>query len=1069
MSENTSNLQYSFLPYLRQGISTQIDQVRDGEDKRARTQIPLNVNVFMKGIGENEEEISENVQIRSNVKLYGPGDVTGFNPNIVVRTDPKADVGTFEPNYCPTIEFAEPDFPWRFSPEVTKEKKGLQPWICLIVLRSQDSQTIDEDKKEFEFHAPSEAHPIPSITVKKSSSLPNLDQAWAWAHVQVFDDIFSNPENRKERFTELLKDHPERLTSRLVCPRKLAAGEAYSAFVVPVFEAGRLAGLGKEAVDNVDLAWVDDKQENVQLPVYYTWSFRTGNRGDFESLVRLLRPQEISDKDGKIGKKVFCVNQPGYSLGQSEGTNERFYQPFQLKMEGALVATDFNPEPEQVYDPYEALEDEQEIIEEDNETPCATHLGNHFKNFQFGNKDESGTGIPGLVHLVKIRDQQGHVFEKCVKPPLYACNLSKDDSLFKDLSENLYIGHISDGAQLKLDRVAFSHDGEFELDFIFTSDTNQGTITVFRGQNSIGTGTINNPNNGHSFFTKIKAMLSRSDRSSLRFNFTDLGGQACELLGIEIKSCDINYPDYMFLKPSRFRKSKNYFYKQSNGGYGNNLGWFSQLNLDPRHRIAAAYGTRVIQEHQEELMDAAWEQIGDVVKDVNQKIRQSQLGKETAKKIYKKYFSPLLKVPDNQSDNHSADYIALAGPILRFINMTTAQSKNGRPRPSLPPIYQNAGFRKMTRSGGVGKRAHIPTSGLQQKLLDKFFKGFSTGSGSQQQENESDKNLVSIVENIENWLNPENNFGRALQAAVDAKDDEKINRMVEEQRTIMTHPKFQTPMYEDLRDLSADYLLPGVENIKQNSISLLSTNRRFIEAYMAGLNHEMARELLWREFPTDQRGTCFKQFWDRCPTVDSDDPPPDLKAIHLWEPNSDLGDNGAETSEELVLLIRGELLYKYPNAIIYAIPAKRNDERIVPDFAAAAKFPTFRGIIPPDITFIGFSGLDAEEAKGKDGNPGWYFVLQQQVSEPRFGFDVERADDANCTPSNDDLEIWNQLAWMDILDGDMNHRYIDIENGPTGMGVDIKWNQSAADFAYILHQMPARVAVHGEALIPELR
>ena len=28
-----------------------------------------------------------------------------------------------------------------------------------------------------------------------------------------------------------------------------------------------------------------------------------------------------------------------------------------------------------------------------------------------------------------------------------------------------------------------------------------------------------------------------------------------------------------------------------------------------------------------------------------------------------------------------------------------------------------------------------------------------------------------------------------------------------------------------------------------------------------GLNHEFARELLWRE-PTDQRGSTFRQFWD---------------------------------------------------------------------------------------------------------------------------------------------------------------------------------------------------------------
>ena len=33
------------------------------------------------------------------------------------------------------------------------------------------------------------------------------------------------------------------------------------------------------------------------------------------------------------------------------------------------------------------------------------------------------------------------------------------------------------------------------------------------------------------------------------------------------------------------------------------------------------------------------------------------------------------------------------------------------------------------------------------------------------------------------------------------------------------------------------------------TVSLLLTNQRFVEAYMVGLNHEMARELLWNQLP----------------------------------------------------------------------------------------------------------------------------------------------------------------------------------------------------------------------------
>jgi hypothetical protein len=78
---------------------------------------------------------------------------------------------------------------------------------------------------------------------------------------------------------------------------------------------------------------------------------------------------------------------------------------------------------------------------------------------------------------------------------------------------------------------------------------------------------------------------------------------------------------------------------------------------------------------------------------------------------------------------------------------------------------------------------------------------------------------------------------------------------------IMAHPVFPQPMYEPLRDLSPDYLVPGVDLIPPNTVTLLETNPRFIEAYMVGLNHEMSAELLWREYPTDQRGSYFRQFW----------------------------------------------------------------------------------------------------------------------------------------------------------------------------------------------------------------
>ncbi len=87
-------------------------------------------------------------------------------------------------------------------------------------------------------------------------------------------------------------------------------------------------------------------------------------------------------------------------------------------------------------------------------------------------------------------------------------------------------------------------------------------------------------------------------------------------------------------------------------------------------------------------------------------------------------------------------------------------------------------------------------------------------------------------------------------------------------------PSFPQPMYEPLRNLSQDMIAPGLNDVPDNTVSLLKTNPRFVEAYMAGLNHEMARELLWRGYPTDQRGTYFQSFWDRRGVPTCGKPPP---------------------------------------------------------------------------------------------------------------------------------------------------------------------------------------------------
>src|SRR5262249_45045918 len=141
----------------------------------------------------------------------------------------------------------------------------------------------------------------------------------------------------------------------------------------------------------------------------------------------------------------------------------------------------------------------------------------------------------------------------------------------------------------------------------------------------------------------------------------------------------------------------------------------------------------------------------------------------------------------------------------------------------------------------------------------------------------------------------------------------------DELEPIMDAPSFPQPMYEALRDLSQDYLFPGLEHVPPNTVQLLQSNAKFIESFMVGLNAEMGRELLWRGYPTDQRATYFQHFWDTAGAEPQDDIPP----INQWG-NRALGVTAVGSgADKLILLIRGELLRRYPGTVIYAVKAVR--------------------------------------------------------------------------------------------------------------------------------------------------
>jgi hypothetical protein len=342
----------------------------------------------------------------------------------------------------------------------------------------------------------------------------------------------------------------------------------------------------------------------------------------------------------------------------------------------------------------------------------------------------------------------------------------------------------------------------------------------------------------------------------------------------------------------------------------------------------------------------------------------------------------------------------------------------------------------------------------------------------------------------------------------------------------MAYPVIDVPMYEPLKDISSELFLPNINLIEQNSITLLETNQRFIESYMVGLNHEFARELLWREYPTDQRGSTFRQFWDVRGVFNADKLDPeafkeklrDIPPLHRWSLNSALGthdnrEQAGQSEEEIVLVIRGELLKRYPTAVIYAHracwqrktvtdadkgrhPCDRSgtidntlERRLAPltDAEEASPprtkvlTPLYEAKVEPDIYFFGFD-LTVAAAKGGTGenpndDPGWFFVIKERPGEPRFGLDNEKQ------PS---LQVWNDLSWPDVQPNPAGS-FIEVATAPAAFplsfpsGADqekevqhlddkkVVWSRdmSSAELAYILFQAPVLVAVHASEMLPK--
>lgn len=1083
---------YSFLPWLRLGVANSITAADGDTSVRLRPTIPVNLLVTGKSI-EGTSELTANIS--RNVALYSAGDIRRIISTAIVKVEPRPGITNFEPNYMPHIEFYEEDFPWRYTPaapDLTRHR--LRPWLTLVVMKKDEFKDAGV--------LSSEALPCVEITSQPDSIFPPADQLWAWAHVHINrdliqqDGVFSsiNMDAARARFENLLRENSDLAYSRLLSPRKLEPNVGYDAFLMPTFESGRLAGLdlhpdlGNAAFFATLSAWADyaNRPMPTLYPYFHRWEFKTGTVGDFEYLVRLLKPRP---PDARLGRRDIDTQEPGSNLPAIASADLKGV----LRLEGALKV------------PAQALNDAQEaeaLAYENWDQPYPHPFQDALARFINLSDDYARQGDPDPIISAPLYGSWHALTERLLFEP--------DDS---DVPQNENWVH------------------EINLDPRWRVPAGFGTAVIQKKQEEymdaawgqVGDIIEANRRIRHALMAREVALIWHSKHltpvmalnveRSLALTAPIQRRVIAKGLTVKTTLARSMVPRAVVSAPLR-RVMRPQDHVAAKLGFDHPRGPEILLDRINTGEISAA-PPRIPSPHLPTVEEVANQLApSGLPADWVEWLRRHPWAKWLLLLALIVLALLLIAV----STLLGLGVLVGAVALVRWI---AAQEKQAAVAEAVTP--------KGSAPGVIDQLPELPDFTIREP--DASAPESQSGSGPDSPEAERFKVSLKDVGRLLDVSaqlgrppvrNPVNiaELAEISLAAIDPQQTVPAFTLAslkipvhllalngEVFREAMAYPQFDIPMYKPLLDLSAEHFLPNIDKIPPNTITLLETNQRFIESYMVGLNHEFARELLWREFPTDQRGSYFRQFWDPSGVFNRDglskealrEKLRDIPPLHTWSIASKLGDHDhreaqGDKDDEVVLVIRGELLKRYPNAVIYAQKARwqldRNGnidaskERIFetrgPD-TEWLRMPLYEAKVDPDITFIGFD-LTAEEAQGGTGHanstePGWFFVIKERPGELRFGLDIERSGQLN---------VWNDLAWPDVS-GDQDGGFLRIKaaNPPLTL-VDpvapdlqekkqqyqddkaFSWNPdtNAAELAYILFQVPVLVGVHGREMLP---
>lgn len=1043
---------YHFLPWVRSGMARLITTPDLGDDtlptvKSGGVLLPVTVTLNGKKVEPQDA---------GPPQLYGPGDVVGIDVREIIRTGPLHLTPDYPPERFAFIEFDRPDFPWLFTPGA-QSKDRLRPWLVLVVVeKSQATITPPTDNKL----------PVLSCPIKELP--PNLNESWAWAHAVYSGELGQNPD--ATIVAARLKDDPQdRNLSRLLCSRKLVEHTSYEACLVPAFEAGRRAGLGEEFDPNeAALAhWKFQKDDEVKLPVYYHWSFGTGEEDQFIKLAQQLKPlvgeekkaavqgiagnMDLSDPENGMGKFTLPIPSalrikpdpppPGTPPTQRPETP----QPTKDKLNELLTKPKDTVIPPPTYGSWHAPPDEVsaqlkthkwlETLNLDPRYRVAASLGTSIiqkeqehiiaavwkevGELQAANellqRKQLACFVTDSIHKKRLPALSPYTFLQVTEPaPLPATDsINSTKHAFRQLPNNQAKGtrvRSRDAVAKAGTSAPSAQQAEEPLTSFAAAVLADRPVAYYRFNESPGSTTVRDSSgNNHSGTVSAQGV-------TLGVSSAGQHDGAAEFEGLN--DGRVVVPETQLLSPPRitieaiiiWNGPNEYQQRIVEKSYAEaSPTWPTYgLNVNPdgcvlfelaittqnnpvalkstgtvtvgvQVHLVGTYDGKTMGLYINGVLDRSVAVVGEVFMSFGQR-SDIGIGNQVGRPRPLKGLIDELAIYDR----------ALSADRIR------AHALAVQPLTPLEQVAIIPQFRRMTRAGRSWSiKGNIsdydpdliaPRPGV--RAGDRPVSGDNLSKRSTTVAKAAGTNISRLIELKKDWLtqtDPRKTFVEEVGHRVRRPSQSRLTKAVAQDERFQQDgalgpftyaPSFSNPMYEPLRDQFPDMLLPGLDKIPNDRATTLSVDAPFIEAYMVGLNHELSREFLWREFPTMLNVTYFRQFWDARGAENSEKA--DIsKPIGEWDKDTDKKDLGGHLAEGRgatlkFLLIRSELVVRYPNALIYA----RN--------GADLRLPSLRFSPITGVALLGFTIPDLT---------GWKFFVEEHFTEPYMG-DPEATDGA---------------------------------------------------------------------------